>query len=92
MMINTNLPLQNDSQSAALGRKASGEETPNRGVQQDQASSRLQGLADQDGDLADGTGADQAMSYLRANMISQPGMIYAAQANLNPNSVYNLLQ
>lgn len=57
---------------------------------------RLQGLAplDEAGvpGITDAAGADQVTEFFRANLPSQHGPALAAQANLNPESVFNLLQ
>ena len=37
-------------------------------------------------------GADQAAGFIRANLSSQHGLALAAQANLDPESAYNLLK
>jgi hypothetical protein len=62
----------------------------------DPATARLQELALLDADgvspIADTAGADQVTAFFRANLFTQYGTALAAQANLNPDSVYNLLQ
>jgi hypothetical protein len=102
MLINTHLPLAPESNAADLqnSRAAAAASTPadstlaaaDPAAELDSASSRLLGLSEQEGDLQDGAAADQAANYLRSSMFSQPGMIFAAQAHLNPQTVFNLLQ
>lgn len=62
----------------------------------DPAAARLRELAVLDADgasaIADTAGADQVTAFFHANLLSQYGTALAAQANLNPDSVYNLLQ
>ena len=62
----------------------------------DSAAGRLRGLAPLDGDgdsgITDAAGADQAGDFFRANLLSQSQTALAAQANLDPESVFNLLR
>ena len=57
---------------------------------------RLQGLValDEDGvsAITDAAGADQVTEFLRADLLSPDGSALAAQANVNPESAYSLLQ
>jgi hypothetical protein len=42
--------------------------------------------------ITDAAGAGRATDFLRTNLVSQYEPALAAQANLNPESVFNLLQ
>ena len=42
--------------------------------------------------ITDAAGADQVTEFLRANLPPQSGLALAAQANLNPETAYHLLQ
>lgn len=42
-------------------------------------------------DIGDAKGADSLMASLTANFLGQPGAAILAQANLSPQSVYDLL-
>lgn len=57
---------------------------------------RLQGLSPMDEEggpaITDGATADQVTDFLRANIPSDNASALAAQANLNPESVFLLLQ
>jgi hypothetical protein len=62
----------------------------------DPSLGRLQGFAPMDEEgapaLTDGATADQVTEFLRANLPSDGASALAAQANLNPESVFLLLQ
>jgi hypothetical protein len=62
----------------------------------DPAFGRLQGLVPLDEDgvsaIADTADADQVTEFFRANLPSPSAPALAAQANLSPESVFNLLQ
>ena len=47
-----------------------------------------------DGDttVPDSAGADASAQYAQSNFLAQPALALAAQANLNPDSAYTLLQ
>ena len=47
---------------------------------------------DSDQDIGDANAADAFMTFLRAGILAQPGDTMLAQANLSPQSVYDLLQ
>ena len=48
--------------------------------------------ADSGNDIADTNAADAFMTSFRAGVLAQPGATMLAQANLSPQSVYDLLQ
>jgi hypothetical protein len=62
----------------------------------DPSFGRLQGLVPLDEDgvsaITGAAGADQVTEFFRANLPSQSAHALAAQANLSPESVFNLLQ
>jgi len=100
MLINTSLSPETAAQDlrnsrAAGSAPALASATPKTpGL--DSAIRRLEGLAPLDEDAAsritDADGADQVTDFFRANLPSQHGPALAAQANLNPESVFSLLQ
>jgi flagellin-like hook-associated protein FlgL len=47
---------------------------------------------DLDSDVADAHAADRLMNSVRSGLLAQPGAAMLAQANLPPQSVYDLLQ
>jgi flagellin-like hook-associated protein FlgL len=49
-------------------------------------------VADSGNDIADSNAADAFMTSFRAGILAQPGAAMLAQANLSPQSVYDLLQ
>jgi hypothetical protein len=100
MLINTSLSSETAAQDLRNSRAADSSPAPAGAAPKtpgpDSAVERLQRLAPLDEDaasaIADEAGADQVTGFFRANLPSQHGTALAAQANLNPESVYNLLQ
>ena len=100
MLINTTLLAETAAGNLRNSRAADSSPAPVSAAPNtpgpDSAAERLQGLAplDEDGAsaIADAAGADQVTGFFRANLLSQYGTALAAQANLNPDPVYNLLQ
>jgi hypothetical protein len=100
MLINTSLSPETaardlrNSRAAEASPAPAGAASPTTAA--DSAVRRLEGPAPlaEDGvaGITDAAGADQVTEFLRANLPSQPGPALAAQANLNPESAYHLLQ
>lgn len=95
MLINTSLSTDSSSSSPLNNRAAGAPAAPSASAPQPSAVEsdlgRFQGL-DGDSGIPDSAGADQAVGFSRANFLSQPALALAAQANLNPESVFNLLR
>jgi len=100
MLINTSLPPETAARDLRNSRAADSPPAPTGPATQtpvaDSTLGRLQGLVPLDEDgvpaITDAAGADQVTDFLRANLSSQPGLALTAQANLNPESAYHLLQ
>jgi hypothetical protein len=100
MLINTNLPIPADSTASDLqnsrsaANNSANSNASSAGTTEGPAmdASRWQGLSGPQDEIPSEAEADQLTGSLRATMFSQPGMIFAAQAHLDPQSVYNLLQ
>jgi hypothetical protein len=100
MLINTSLSTETAARDLRNSRAAEASPAPAGAASQtpgpDSALRRLEGPAplDEDGvsGITDAAGADQVTEFFRANLPSQPGLALAAQANLNPESAYHLLQ
>ncbi|HXR07050.1 MAG TPA: hypothetical protein VN765_06955 [Candidatus Acidoferrum sp.] len=101
MLINTSFSpeaaaqdLRNSRAAHASGAPAPANAPETRG--DDPAFGRLQGLVplEEQGvpGINDAAGADQITEMLRANLLSEPALALAAQANLSPESVFKLLQ
>ena len=99
MLINTSLSPETAARDLRNSRAAEASPTPAGAALQpsgaDSDLGRLRGLAplDEEGvsPITDPAGADQAAGFIRANLSSQHGLALAAQANLDPESAYNLL-
>jgi hypothetical protein len=96
MLINTNLPTDPSAsalrQSRAPGAPAGQTPPPSTQATASQFDlTRWQGL-EGDTTVPDSAGADQAADFAQANFLAQPAQAVAAQANLNPESAYSLLQ
>jgi hypothetical protein len=99
MLINTSLSTETAARDLRNSRAADSTPAPAGAALQppgpDSAMGRLRGLAplDEEGvsGITDASGADQAAGFIRANLSSQHGLALAAQANLDPESAYNLL-
>ena len=100
MLINTSLPPETAARdlrnsrpaeaSPAPAGAASQTTAPAPAVRQLEASAPL--AEDGVAGITDAAGADQATEFLRASLPSQTGLALAAQANLNPETAYHLLQ
>jgi hypothetical protein len=100
MLINTSLSPETTARDLRNNRAANASPAPAAAASPttaaDSAVRRLEGPASlvEDGvsEITDAAGADQVTDFLRANLSSQPGLALTAQANLNPESAYHLLQ
>jgi hypothetical protein len=100
MLINTSLSPETAAQDLRNSRAADSSAAPSSTAapssQTDSSAWRLSGPSGMEEDklpgINDAAGADQVMESYRANLLSQGGTAISAQANLNPDSVYNLLQ
>lgn len=100
MHINTSLSPETPARDLRNSRAADASPAPAGAASQapgpGSALSRLVGPAPlfEDGvsGITDAAGADQVTEFFRANLPSLPAPALAAQANLSPESVFNLLQ
>jgi hypothetical protein len=100
MLINTSLSPETAAQDLRNSRATGSSPAPVSAASKtpgpDSAEERLQGLGllDEDGipAITSAAGADQVTEFFRANLLSQYTTALAAQANLNPESVCNLLR
>jgi len=94
MQINTSLSADSSAAGLVKNRLPATPPAPSSPSSQNVAPefdlNRLQSLT---GDISvpDEAGANQALALLQAGFLSQPDSAIAAQANLNPESVYTLL-
>jgi hypothetical protein len=99
MLINTSLSPETAAQDLRSSRPTGSSPAPASAAAQtpgpDSAVRRLPvAPLDEEGvsGINDAAGADQVTEFFRANLLSQYQPALAAQANLNPESVFNLLQ
>src|ERR1039458_5885888 len=100
MLINTSLSPETPAQDLRHSRAADPSPAPAAALPKNPPAAatpaRLQGLVPWGDDgspgITDAAGADQATEFFRATLPSQYGPALAAQANQNPESVYQLLQ
>ncbi len=101
MFINTSLSPDSTAPDLRNGRAADSSPAPAaiaapKTSGADPSFGRLQGLVPLDepgvATISDAAGADQVTEFIRANLPSQSAPALAAQANLSPESVFNLLQ
>ena len=100
MLINTTLSPETAAQDLRNSRAADSSPAPAGAAPQTPGPDSALALPqrppplDEDGvpAITDAAGADQVTEFFRANLLSQHGTALAAQANLNPEAVYNLLR
>jgi hypothetical protein len=100
MLINTTLSPETAARDLPNSRAADSSPAPSSAAlpasRTDASAWRLPGPDALEADglpaIPGAAGADEVMESFRANLLSQAGTALSAQANLNPDSVYNLLQ
>ena len=96
MLINTSLSADTTAAKLQSERLAATNKPQPQPQTSAPVASQTSGLSaiDLDGDnsVVDSAGADQAAQLLTTGFSSQPALAFAAQANLNPETAFNLLQ